>query len=111
MPKGCMISTHACRPWLVTLSELANDDCQRPYEAITASQQMPLMITRGYDTYMYDNSPNGQCNPIELFLRGETKERIHMDSTLTIIVLASHDKRTHRDIWGISSLDILGGQI
>jgi hypothetical protein len=62
---------------------------------------------------MYDNSPNGQYqyNPIELFLRGETKQRIHVDPTLTIVVLASHDKRPHRDVWGISSLDILWGQI
>lgn len=34
-----------------------------------------------------------------------------MDPTLIIVVLTSHHKRTHRDVWEISPLDILRGQI
>jgi hypothetical protein len=60
---------------------------------------------------MYENSPNGQCNQMQLFVREDTKERVNMDPALTVVVLASHDKRTHRDVWGISPLDILRGQI
>jgi len=60
---------------------------------------------------MYENSPNGQCNPIQLFLREDTKECVNMDPTLIVVILASHDKRTHRDVRGISPLDILRGQI
>ena len=48
---------------------------------------------------------------MELFVREHAKESFHMNPTLIIVVLTSHHKRTHRDVWGISLLDILRGQI
>jgi len=44
---------------------------------------------------------------MELFVREDAKVSVHMDPTLIIVVLAPHHKRTHRDCWEISPLDIL----
>jgi hypothetical protein len=64
-----------------------------PYGAITASQ---LLITRCIIIHdIHDNSPNDQCSPIELLLREDSKERVNMDPIFIIVVLASHDERTH----------------
>jgi hypothetical protein len=71
---------------------------------------MPLMITQGM-IHVFDDSPNNKMYPIELFPRECTKERIHLDPKLFAVVLASHDERTHGDVGGIVSFDILRSQI
>jgi hypothetical protein len=40
--------------------------------------------------------------------RDDAKVSVHMDP---VLVLASQHERTHRDVRGISPLDVLGGQI
>ena len=44
-------------------------------------------------------------------MREDAKASVHMNPTLINVVLAPHHKRTHRDVWEISPLDIIRGQI
>ena len=60
---------------------------------------------------MYNDSPKNKCTQIELFPREYTKDCIHVQSKLLPGVLTSHDERTHRDVGGIISFDILRSQI
>jgi len=60
---------------------------------------------------MYNDSPKNKCTQIELFPREYTKDRIHVQPKLLPAVLTSHDERTHRDVGGIISFDILRSQI
>jgi hypothetical protein len=81
------------------------------------SMQLPSQCqtndyTPGIDTYVLcDNSPKNKWYPIELFPREYTKDRIHVDRRLAAVVLTSHDERTHRDVGGIISFNILRSQI
>ena len=61
--------------------------------------------------YCATTVPKINCNPIELFSRENTKDRIHADRRLVAVVLTSHDERTHRDAGGIISFNILRSQI
>ena len=61
--------------------------------------------------HMYDNCPKYKLYPIELFPREYTKDRIHVESRLNAVILTSHDERTHRDVSGIISFDIIRSQI